>query len=63
MRGPAGADRRETLILVAVLAVLVLLGVVYTVVQQSDRPSDGGPPDSAPHGASLATSQPADVRR
>jgi hypothetical protein len=59
-RRPAvgGADKRETLILVGVIAVLILLGAIYAAAQKSDRPHDSG----APQGASLVTSQPVAVR-
>ncbi|MDQ6525799.1 hypothetical protein RB608_19440 [Nocardioides sp. LHD-245] len=58
-RAPAGgADKRETLILVAVVAVLILLGAIYAAAQKSDRPHDSG----TPQGASLVTSQPVAVR-
>lgn len=53
-----GADRRETFILVAVLAVLIVLATVYTATQRSDQPSDSG----LPQGASRVSSQPLEVR-
>ncbi|GAA3525436.1 hypothetical protein [Nocardioides daeguensis] len=53
-----GADRRETFILVAVLAVLIVLAALYAAAQQADQPSDSG----LPQGASRVSSQPLDVR-
>ncbi|MBM7518426.1 hypothetical protein [Nocardioides nitrophenolicus] len=53
-----GTGRRETLIVVAVLAVLILLAAIYAAVEQADQPSDSG----LPQGASRVGSQPAVVR-
>lgn len=56
---PAGTGRRETFILVAVLAVLIALAAVYAAAQRADQPSDSG---LSPQGASLVSSQPLEVR-
>jgi len=53
-RPPVTADKRETLIVVGVLAVLLLLAAVYVLAQRSDQPADS----SLPQGASLVSSQP-----
>lgn len=53
-----GTDRRETFIVVAVLAVLILLAAVYAAAQQADQPTDSG----LPQGASRVSSHPLDVR-
>ena len=49
--------RRETLTLVAVLAVLIALAAIYLAQQKSDQPYDSGV-----QGASLVISQPVAVR-
>lgn len=57
-----GTGRRETFILVAVLAVLIALAAIYAAAQRADRPSDSGLPQSQGQGASRVSSQPLDVR-
>jgi len=42
-------DRRQTLVMVAVILVLVVLGVIYAASRSGDEPKDGAPP---PQGAS-----------
>ncbi|WGY02792.1 hypothetical protein QI633_03315 [Nocardioides sp. QY071] len=54
----AGTGRRETFILVAVLAVLIALAAIYAAAQKADQPSDSG----LRQGASRVSSQPLDVR-
>jgi hypothetical protein len=54
----AGTGRRETFILVAVLAVLIALAAIYAAAQKADEPADSG----LPQGASRVSSQPLDVR-
>lgn len=54
----AGTGRRETFIVVAVLAVLIALAAIYAAAQKADQPSDSG----LPQGASRVSSQPLDVR-
>ncbi|WP_408896914.1 hypothetical protein ACJ5H2_18540 [Nocardioides sp. R1-1] len=55
---PGPADRRETLIVVGVLAFLLVLAGIYVLAQRSDQPVDQG----LPQGASLVSSQPAEER-
>lgn len=57
-----GTGRRETFILVAVLAVLIALAAIYAAAQRADRPSDSGLPQSQGQGASRVSSQPLGVR-
>ncbi len=53
----ASDGRRETFILVAVVAVLIALAAIYLAQQKSDQPHDSGI-----QGASLVISQPDSVR-
>ncbi|TNM36420.1 hypothetical protein FHP29_19970 [Nocardioides albidus] len=60
--GPSADGRRETLIVVAVLVVLIVLGAIYVAAQRSDQPRDSGLPQSSAQGASRVSSQPLAVR-
>ncbi|UUW91838.1 hypothetical protein [Pimelobacter simplex] len=50
-------DRRQTLVIVAVILVLVVLGAIYAASRSEDKPRDG-----APQGASRTLDQPAPWR-